>query len=85
MVPAELFNECWDEGSVGLEVLELRWVLEESYNTLGLLEKRHVNHFRAVTYKTDHVDHCGVSCNQHQEGHLDGIGPLNTARDELEY
>lgn len=63
MVPAELLNECWDEGSVGLEVLELGWVLEESYNALGLLEKTHANYFRAMTYKTDHVDHCRVSCN----------------------
>jgi len=40
MIPAKFFNKCWDEGFIGLEVVELGRVLEKSHNSLNISQRK---------------------------------------------
>jgi hypothetical protein len=40
MIPAKFFNKFWDEGCIGLEVVELGRVLEQSHNSLSTSQRK---------------------------------------------
>jgi predicted ATP-binding protein involved in virulence len=64
--------------------VELGRVLEKSHESLNIKSGNlQLTVPTIVTYETDHVDHCRVSCNQQQESDLDRVRLLDMARLDL--
>jgi hypothetical protein len=87
---AELLNKGLREGRVGLELIKLVGVLQKSDNSLEKTKEERVkdgprlgSFQRIRAYQVDHVNHSGISGNEHQEGDLDGVRLLDVSGDEL--
>ncbi len=81
MESSELLDESRSERWVFLQLLKLRWILEQRDNTLETpSEMSFVDALgQGFTYKSDHVHHGSISRNEEQERNLNGVRLLNMA------
>lgn len=78
---SELLDESRSKRWVLLQLLKLRWILEQRDNALEMpSEISFVDAPRRwFTYKSDHVHHGSISRNEEQERNLNSVGLLNVA------
>ena len=81
MEPSELLDESRSKRWVLLQLLKLRWILEQRDNALKTpSEMSFVDALRQwFTYESDHVHHGSISRNEEQKRNLNGVRLLNVA------